>query len=152
MGYVAGGDDCSAHGEICSDGACKPVVCPPNARSCDGDAISHCNTDGTRTFIELCAAGSRCQNGDCIALNSGCIGNGFVCKGKELRQCNAQTSETAVQRVCTADETCDALRKDCALPGTCGPDVCPSCSLGSCCSGGLCGCVNVAAVCWPYPM
>lgn len=77
-------------GGTCVAGACQtPVICTPNALSCEGGDAYRCNASGTATTLvdtctatEICTAGAcvstagRCTTGlDCPALPSSCDGN-----------------------------------------------------------------------------
>ena len=62
-------EDCPAQGKVCSSTLRQCVACIPNERSCDGNTVVMCDTDGMkRSVVETCATGLACRTGYCTDL------------------------------------------------------------------------------------
>ena len=107
-GFVSVGSPCTA-GAPCNKelGMCTAQTCKPNAWSCSGDTLRHCNANGTdyvTSDTEACgpslcnATGQRCN--DCQPSKISCLEEG----GKGRQQCNTDgrgwSSYTACGSAC----------------------------------------------------
>jgi hypothetical protein len=113
-------DTCTAD-EVCTvvDGVagCRPVTppptCTPGQRSCLGNLVIACNSDGQTTrIIDTCAGNEIC------GVNAGvtqcfvpapvvsCTANQRFCDGTQVLQCNAAGTGTTVADTCSFTEAC----------------------------------------------
>jgi hypothetical protein len=138
---------------ICLGGTCAPVICQPNATTCQNGSLVTCNALGTATTLTGCSSQETCEGTTCAPVicppktiecdgttslktcsalgttwSSSPCGGGFVCEDKA---CVAQVC-TPAAKSCTGTTLllCDALgvwkaETDCAQQGlACVTDKC----------------------------
>jgi YVTN family beta-propeller protein len=90
----------------CEDGQCRPVVCKPGSKQCDGGQVVTCGSRGVSwTQRSDCASGQVCVAGACVAPT--CTAGGTQCTGNAVATCTADGSGwTSV--ACASDESCAA--------------------------------------------
>ena len=105
------------------------IVCTPEARSCDDNAVWGCNAEGTeRMFMGYCPSGSLCEAGECTCVPQ--------CGAKACGDdsCGGSCGECDISSACMPDGSC--CERGCE-ERSCGPDAC----------GGSCGSCEEALVC-----
>jgi hypothetical protein len=117
-GLAAASTEPCGSGQICVSGACKDVVCTPNAGSCDGQDLYRCSADGaTKTKLQTCLSTYRC-NADAVRCDAPqCLANQPVCNGALLSTCAADgTGPVAGGTACPNGQACAGTQ--------CAPVVC----------------------------
>lgn len=100
-------DDGCRGGFICDNGACVsilPIVCEPNARSCDRNQVATCNVDGTGFDLVPCNDDEACVDGACAALV--CAANEFGCIDDDTAWVCDDTGTDQTLLPCRADQYC----------------------------------------------
>lgn len=79
--------DCRGSGQICSNGACRNLVCAPRSVFCDGDALRVCNDDGLGSFlVQTCSNGLFCDSAS-LSCQPLCNPNTADCNGGSADGC-----------------------------------------------------------------
>lgn len=136
---VAATEPCPA-GQACNEGACKDVICTPNAALCKSNALYKCNATGTQTTLQQTCSGQQagicdeasgsCKPKVCVPNLPACDGNlatvcapdglGLVPNGTDCSLTDgACWNGSCAPRLCTGSYVCDgSLLKLCKNNGT----------------------------------
>ncbi len=84
--------DCTATDELCYDGTCQDLVCPPFEYFCQDNAIYYCYSDGMTSYLsQSCPTGQFCDASgtsvQCVDLL--CEPEAPACDGSLATTCNA---------------------------------------------------------------
>lgn len=131
MSGCAAGQSCDERSDAA---ACKPWLCVPSSTRCgsDGASLETCAADGLSVVKnEACADGQRCVAGRCATL--GCEPNAAFCKDGNSYTCSFDGTDSALTRVCEANERCEEATGKC-LTKLCTPGakICQQRDLGTC--------------------
>jgi hypothetical protein len=121
-GPVDAGQSCGA-GKTCFGGACKSVVCTPDAFRCSGGNVERCTEKGTTwSPYQTCSAATYCNElATPITCSPDiCTPSANACNGEKLATCDADgghfsansTNCAATGKVCTLAHTCLAVAED----------------------------------------
>lgn len=114
------GEDCSAVGETCYNGECRPELCTKAQHCYDGN-VYHCQEDGTvRTLYDTCTATEACDDSGALAYCEvvTCEPGEPTCQGDLAGTCNA--AGTGITSVVT---DCESTNQACH-DGSCMDIVC----------------------------
>jgi hypothetical protein len=79
--------NCQADGQLCSNGVCRNLVCPPGAVFCDGYELRACNDDGLDSFlVQSCVNGLYCDSAS-LSCQPLCNPNTADCNGEPFDGC-----------------------------------------------------------------
>ncbi len=153
--------DCSANGEVCSGGQCRPAnvcgngVCEASeAATCEQDCAAVCgnniceNNEATACPGDCTTCGNaRCEAGEITSCPQDCgvcVPSEKQCLGKILRVCNA--NGTAYDDIDCDDLGLSCARGNCVETGVCGNGICDAGEAATClpdcaetCGNGVCG-------------
>lgn len=119
-----------ASGSACEDGQCRPAICQPGSKACDGKDVITCGSRGVSiTNRVACGADQACVGGACIAIT--CKPGTTICSGNAIATCATDGLGWQAQ-ACASDQSCD-LDPDSKLPA-CLEQVCAAGT--SVCKGG----------------
>jgi hypothetical protein len=120
-GPEPGGTDCGE--KVCDLGACRAVVCSPNARFCQSGDVALCNALGTDFApYDNCRPREFCDSTSSFA--AACTpdvcpqGAASACSGEKLATCNDDGSA-----VVSVGTDCSASSKVCDLTGVCAAEA-----------------------------
>jgi hypothetical protein len=121
-GPADAGKTCGA-GKTCFAGACKAVVCTPDALQCSGGNVQKCTDKGTVwSAYQTCSAAYYCNElATPITCSPDiCTPSANACNGEKLATCDADgghfsatsTNCATTNKVCTLSATCAAVAED----------------------------------------
>jgi hypothetical protein len=121
-GPADAGTSCGA-GKTCFNGACKAVICTPDALQCSGGNVQRCTDKGTVwSAYQTCAATTYCNElATPIACSPDiCAPSGNACNGEKLATCDVDgghfsatsTNCATTNKVCTLSATCALVAED----------------------------------------
>jgi hypothetical protein len=121
-GPADAGKSCGA-GKTCYGGACKAVICTPDALQCSAGNVQICQQKGTVwSAYATCDASTFCNElaTPIACAPDTCAPSGNACNGEKLATCaadgghfTATTTDCAVSKtVCTLSATCAAVAED----------------------------------------
>jgi hypothetical protein len=89
--YLPGGVDCSAAGEVCTDGECLPVVCEAGTQFCESNGVYSCNGIGTDAeIVQNCSAVTEyCDPETVTCLPSDCTPDYAWCEENTRYLCDS---------------------------------------------------------------
>ncbi|MCA9631547.1 MAG: hypothetical protein KC766_28015 [Myxococcales bacterium] len=103
--------------QVCRSGACEPIVCVPDAYTCEGNKIFSCNGTGT-TRTEIADCGTKyCVPGEDTCRDQFCTPGEVRCDGALSATCNSDGTAYAS----TVD--CRSTQQVC-LGGSCTAPIC----------------------------
>jgi DNA-binding beta-propeller fold protein YncE len=147
-------DDCPA-GAFCDGTECRPWICIPDARFCQGTTLLQCAVDGGgETIVEDCDDGDPCTLGDgcsgtrCRERTAVSCDDGNPCTSDACERATGACVSTPVDGTsCTDDDPCTA--NDRCKGGLCVAGGATPCSDGNPCTTDFCtsllGCVHEPA-------
>ncbi|MBI5535515.1 MAG: hypothetical protein HY898_22485 [Deltaproteobacteria bacterium] len=114
--------------------SCVPWLCQPDATTCQGDLLVTCASDGMSivSTVDCTTQSMKCLGDACSSL--ACVPNAKFCAGADLRQCNAQGSDSLLVMTCGSGQYCDDATASCqnllCTPGqpVCLGDVATTCN------------------------
>jgi hypothetical protein len=78
---------CQASGLVCSNGACRDLLCPPGSVFCNGNDLRACDGDGLSSFlVQSCANGLYCDAAT-VSCRPLCNPNTADCDGNPFDGC-----------------------------------------------------------------
>ncbi|MBM4342147.1 MAG: SMP-30/gluconolactonase/LRE family protein [Deltaproteobacteria bacterium] len=91
---------------MCDQGQCKPILCKPGDKSCNGTVVQQCDAKGlAQTALADCAkTGEVCSNGGCVKLL--CTPNSTSCQGGQLAICTNSGLDW-IKIDCPSGKVCD---------------------------------------------
>lgn len=117
-GPTEGGINCAVNQMACDRGACRDLVCAPNARFCAAGDVALCNAAGTSSApYDNCRSAEFCDatvSGAAVCGPDVCPQEGSGCSGEHLALCNADGSGFASTGV-----DCSSTANVCDLSGSC---------------------------------
>ena len=89
----------------CEDGQCRPTICQPGSKACDGNDVVTCGTRGVSVASRVtCSPDQACVGGGCIAMT--CKPGTTTCSGNAVATCNADGMGWQANQ-CASDASCD---------------------------------------------
>ena len=110
-----------ATGNVCYAGACKPVICTPDALQCSSNTVQRCINNGTQwSTIQTCDTASYCNElaSPIACATDICAASSNACNGEKLATCAVDGGHFTATGV-----DCAASNAVCTLAGTCAAEA-----------------------------
>lgn len=110
--------DCEDTDEICFEGACQDLACPPSEYYCEAGNLYLCDSVGASGSLEVtCTSGQYCDADAPGCLTQVCDPDQPACDGNRATTCNSDGSGyVSAGTDCASDQTC--------LDGVCEDQIC----------------------------
>lgn len=85
--------DCTESDEICYQGSCEDLVCPPSTLFCDANTVQLCSADGlSSSLYQTCLSTQYCNASTSSCQNQICVPDQPACNGRIATTCNSTGS------------------------------------------------------------
>ena len=90
---ITSSTDCTEDDQICYQGSCQDLACPPSMLFCDANTVQLCSADGlSSSLYQTCLTTQYCSADSAGCQNQICVPDQPACNGRIATTCNSTGS------------------------------------------------------------